>query len=87
MTTSVTTVDLFRLPETPQIVMVYVPAGVFLTPCCPLLVVICRLADADVAPGTTDAGENVQTAETGNPEQLRVTELLKVPPNAETVAV
>lgn len=76
MTTSVTTVDLFRLPEIPLMVMVYVPAGVFLTPCCPLLVVICRVEDADVAPGTTDAGENVQTAESGKPEQLRVTELL-----------
>jgi hypothetical protein len=76
LTTSVTTVDLFRLPETPQIVMVYVPAGVFLTPCCPLLVLICRVEDADVAPGTTDPGVNVQTAESGNPEQLRATELL-----------
>jgi hypothetical protein len=69
-------VDLVRLPETPLIVMVYVPAGVFLTPCCPLLEVITRVADADVVPGTTAAGENEQNAEIGNPEQLRPTELL-----------
>lgn len=68
--------DLVRLPETPRIVMLYVPAGVFLTPCCPLLEVISRVADADVVPGTTAAGENEQNAEVGNPEQLRVTELL-----------
>src|ERR1051326_1653531 len=41
--------------------MAYVPAGVFLTPCCPLLVGICKVEDAEVAPGTTDIGENIQT--------------------------
>ena len=67
--------------------MVKVPLGVFLVPCCPLEVAICRLEVAEALPSETDAGENAQVAAVGNPAQLRVTALGKLPPSATTVAV
>lgn len=69
----------------PFTVMLYVPTGVLIPPdCCVLMV---RLEEALDAPGTTEDGEKEQVAPLGRFPQLKATELLKLPPSAETVTV
>src|SRR5262249_36994611 len=86
-TTSVTVVVWFKLPDTPFTVIVYVPLGVLLTPCCPLLVVSCKFEEAVPVPGVTDAGEKLHVAFVGNPVQLRLIGLGKFPPSAVAVTL
>jgi len=64
----------------------YVPAGVPLLPL-RLVVVTVMVEFAVPLPGVTEAGENVQLAAAGRPEQLRATDEGNVPPKADTVAV